>query len=68
MNEMDKKTKEARSMCGEETSQMDMHGTALLQIRRGSNIGDVRGFKQVSAQIIVREEVQKLGEKSRHIF
>lgn len=55
-------------MCGEETSQMDMHGTALLQIRRGSNIGDVRGFKQVSAQIIVREEVQKLGEKSRHIF
>lgn len=39
---------------------MDMHGAALLQGRRG--------FKQVTAKIIVREEVQELGEKSRRIF
>lgn len=53
---------------GRETSQRDMHGTALLRGGRGFNVGDVRGFKQVTAKTIVREEAQELGEKSRCIF
>lgn len=38
------------------SNQIDMHGTALLQVRRDFNIGDVRGFKLLTAEIIVREE------------
>lgn len=68
VDRMDKRQRRQKACVERKTNQIDMHGTTLPQVRRGFNIGDVRGFKLVTAKIILREEVQESVGKSRHIF